>query len=952
MPIFATKNKNSFQITSPKGASPDPQWTTHFLEELHRHGNPVALEQVASAGRFRMFVRTHPGSQMVQYLQTSFGQVQKSPLRDWLYLSEDEAASVCTLYMDDHALLPTAGYSGPQIVRLRDAIRKQMFGDENVRAVGVRVILQPAEPGWSEDFKKSLTPIDDPGGILSSMLRDSATKRDLADVDQKLVEVKSAGKGFCVEIQVVVIWKAGPVKKPAATTAQNRVIEPVLGLLGRQKIRKVGSVKNPVAITAQNRVIESVLDLLGRQNIWEVTEATYISGKTVSKRNGGRSRTVGPRKLIALYAPQRSKNFAMSAREAAPLWPVSVAKPSSTPPEVLLTPSAAPEPEPLAPEVDAPPITASTDTDTPVDHDDVRAENGGTLTGCPAKPVVSIPTPTGASDEETAALYSARPPNLPVTRMAQRKDLSRSKSRADLDIDKRSAVAAGARTAAAQDHGLSNRELLMLNQLGDVPLCSAQDVASIYGWSPTTCYESLRALKGAGLVTVVKLNASGTVEERFWIPDEQWGRIMGDRPPPHTNSMIQWLWLNPQFVAAVYRLVGMAVQDVPERRLLFLRWLRSHSFDAVAQFTDGWMLISWSGIWQDREHLDGRLSKCVEEVNLNWGGSLGTHRPGRVIFVVPHRWQEERVWQTVVDSIWEDSCAVYDLNRDTLAGDLDLRSSIGKVPSDTHDVPSPPRADVARWIDFIVNDPSGHMMRLLFTLEQHPGSTSSRLQDFTGINGKNVKTGLAQLQERGLIYETPDGDYACEPWSLAMAARRDRVWLPLPGRRFGPDQLAKPSWQQRKRQAGARRLMGKFTLAGCAAAPGWQAVDGSFEPDGVVWIDQGPYGPGWHYVVYATRAQQESSIDPLLKKAFSETRTDQYPILVICSSPQMEEVCWRLGGGRRILTASVARIRSGPVAGSKGTAWMQYGKPVPVLAGPKAIDAEEEIDAGTHSGAH
>ena len=909
MPLFATKTKNAFLITSLEDASPDPQWTAHFLEELHRHGNRVTLEHVASEGRFRMFVRTHPGSQMVQYLQTSFGQVQKSQPRDWLYLSEDEAASVCTLYMDDHALLPTAGYSGPQIVRLRDDIRTQMCRDKHLRAVGVRVILQPAEPGWSEDFKKSLTPIDDPGGILSSMLRDSATKRDLADVDQKLVEVKSAGKGFCVEIQVVVIWKVGSVKKPAATTAQNRVIEPVL-------------------------------DLLGRQNIWEVTEATYISGKTVSKRNGGRSRTVGPRELIALYAPQRSKNFAMSAREAAPLWPVSVAKPSSTPPEVLLTPSAAPEPEPLAPEVDAPPITASTDTDTPVDHDDVRAENGGTLTGCPAKPVVSIPTPTGASDEETAALYSARPPNLPVTRMAQRKDLSRSKSRADLDIDKRSAVAAGARTAAAQDHGLSNRELLMLNQLGDVPLGSAQDVACIYGWSPTTCYQSLAILKAARLVESAKLNAAGALEERFWIPDDQWGLIVDNRPPPHTDSMIQWLWLNHQLVAAVYRLVGMAVQDVPERRLLCLRWLRSRPFEAVAQFTDRWMLISWSGIWQNRERLDATLRRCAEEVSRDWGGSLGTHQPGRIVFVVPHRWQEERVWRTVAGSVWEDSCAVYNTGEDMLTGNLDLSSSRGLVSPDIHDTPAPPRADVASWIDLIVNDTSGYLVRLLFAIEQHPGSTPSFLQHLTRINGTHVRAGLDELMRRELIYQTPDGGYACEPWSLGMAARRDRVWLGLPGRRFGPDQLAKPSWQQRKRQAGARRLMGKFTLAGCAAAPGWQAVDGSFEPDGVVWIDQGPYGPGWHYVVYATRAQQESSIDPLLKKAFSETRTDQYPILVICSSPQMEEVCWRLGGERPMLTASVSRIRSGQVAGSEGTAWMQYGKPVPVLAGLKTMNAQ------------
>ena len=298
--------------------------------------------------------------------------------------------------------------------------------------------------------------------------------------------------------------------------------------------------------------------------------------------------------------------------------------------------------------------------------------------------------------------------------------------------------------------------------------------------------------------------------------------------------------------------------------------------------------------------------------------------------------------------MWEDSYAVYDLDGPTLTGDLDLSSSRGEVPSDIRDDPSPPRADMARWIDLLDNDTSGHMMRLLFAVEQHPGSTAGRLQDFTRINGQNVKTGLDQLLRRELIYQTPNGGYACAPWSLATAARRDRVWLGLPGKRFGPDKLGNNSKQHRKRQTDVQRLLGKFKLAGCPVAPGWQAVDGQFRPDGVVWIKQGPYGPGWHYVVYATRAQKGSSIGRELEHALSEMRTERYPILVVCSSPQMEEVCWRLGTGKLMLTASVSRIRSGQVAGSEGTAWMLYGKPVTILAGPKTINAEEERDGGTN----
>ena len=56
----------------------------------------------------------------------------------------------------------------------------------------------------------------------------------------------------------------------------------------------------------------------------------------------------------------------------------------------------------------------------------------------------------------------------------------------------------------------------------------------------------------------------------------------------------------------------------------------------------------------------------------------------------------------------------------------------------------------------------------------------------------------------------------------------------------------------------------------------------------------------------------------VLKRAFSETRTDQYPIFLICR-PEIESTFWRLGAGRPMLTASVSRLRTGPVAGADST---------------------------------
>ena len=123
--------------------------------------------------------------------------------------------------------------------------------------------------------------------------------------------------------------------------------------------------------------------------------------------------------------------------------------------------------------------------------------------------------------------------------------------------------------------------------------------------------------------------------------DGQWRRSKGSFVRSHDDATIQWLWVNPALVAAVYRLVGMAVRDAPDRTLRSLRWLRHTPFQAVAGFSDGWALFLWCGIWEDRTRLDRRLGRCVDEIDHKWHGAVGRRHPGRIVFVVPHRWQAE-----------------------------------------------------------------------------------------------------------------------------------------------------------------------------------------------------------------------------------------------------------------------------------------------------------------------
>ena len=896
MPMLASVSDDIFRITKPEGGFFAPQWNNNFLKRLQPDEDALALETVITNDGVKFFVRTRlEGGSVRSHLRETFGPAQKPGQRDWLQLRQGEDASVCTLYLTAHAVLPTVSYPQREIMRGWEAILAQarQDGDDFAHRLGVRILLQQAQHDWRQQFSQHFRSQQDSGGSgIKRLLRAPEPKSAAAEIDPELVAEKAAGPVFSCEVQIVVIYQSGSAKKRRAKVVLDRVTE-------------------------------SAVNLLGGGKIWKRTATENVSGAKIFE---GRNYLSGllPWRVMECRAPAGSNRYALSPREVAPLWPTPQAMPKPAPVETVPTPDAAPEPRPVAPRVKASRAAESADGEKKRVAVAPRpaAEQGKTISP-------QTPSPDGGR----ASCHSAQPPELIVIRGLNRKNPTGNSPRLSKDTARHRAVINAARASTARDLDLSERDLVMVDQMGDMPLGTIQDLAYAFGWSPTTCYQALPTLKQKRVMQSAKLNTGGAWEEKFWVPEEPWSRIMDDRPLPHTAGMISWLWLNPRLVTAVYRAAGMAVRAVPERKLLALRWLRSRPFDAVAQYSDGWVVFMWSGIWQDREHLEERLGKCVLEFNQHWSGGRGAHWPGRIVFVAPHAWQAERVWRTVAGSVLEGSCAVYDVQGDTLTGDLDLRSSRGRIPPHIHENPSPPRADVDRWIDLLANDTAGHMTRLLFAIEQHPGIIPSHMGTLTRISGKNVKAGLHQLLQRKLIYEMPDGGYALNPWSLAMAARRDRVWVGRPNRRLGPDKVAAYSDRRLKRIHGVQRLLSKCAAAGCSVAPGWQALDGGFRPDGVVWITDGPYGPGWHYVVYVVHAKKMSSVKRALQATLSDTRTDDYPVLVVCH-PQMERVIWSLAGDKPILTATNARVRTGPVVGRDGTVWLQFGISVQVLAGP------------------
>ena len=135
---------------------------------------------------------------------------------------------------------------------------------------------------------------------------------------------------------------------------------------------------------------------------------------------------------------------------------------------------------------------------------------------------------------------------------------------------------------------------------------------------------------------------------------------------------------------------------------------------------------------------------------------------------------------------------------------------------------------------------------------------------------------------------------------------------------------------------GLMSIMGQFMAAGLPVAEGsrsWEhlGLDGGIAPDGMVLLEHGPHGPGWHYVEYELSARGERRVSEKLRGFLPDRRQDNFPVLVVSWNDAAEAVFQRLGGetGLRMLTTTKKRLEtSGPL--NHPDCWSMYGEPVTI----------------------
>ena len=138
----------------------------------------------------------------------------------------------------------------------------------------------------------------------------------------------------------------------------------------------------------------------------------------------------------------------------------------------------------------------------------------------------------------------------------------------------------------------------------------------------------------------------------------------------------------------------------------------------------------------------------------------------------------------------------------------------------------------------------------------------------------------------------------------------------------------------RAHEDGVMELVGKFAAAGLVGAAGWRCWEhmggsGGIAPDGLVYVEHSPYGPGWHYLEYERSARGRSRVERKMRGYASPQRINDWPVLMVVWDREAEAVFQQVGeqAGVPMLTSTVERTKKYKVVGDPGC-WSMYGEAV------------------------
>ena len=98
---------------------------------------------------------------------------------------------------------------------------------------------------------------------------------------------------------------------------------------------------------------------------------------------------------------------------------------------------------------------------------------------------------------------------------------------------------------------------------------------------------------------------------------------------------------------------------------------------------------------------------------------------------------------------------------------------------------------------------------------------------------------------------------------------------------------------------GVMQMVSSFSQGGLATGAGWRWWEGleggAIVPDAMVYVGDGPFGPGWHFVEYERYVRGTFRAERKLRGYLAGDRRERWPLLIVVWNEEVEAVFHELG---------------------------------------------------------
>ena len=384
-----------------------------------------------------------------------------------------------------------------------------------------------------------------------------------------------------------------------------------------------------------------------------------------------------------------------------------------------------------------------------------------------------------------------------------------------------------------------------------------------------------------------------------------------------------------------------------EARMTDFRLLRHGGFfHAVAHYgPDIWTPFTYAGL-----HATERVLRRKEQHRF-WGVDGYSHEEDRYLRIGNHLFYEDP------DQEVEPSAQIV-VASDAWARELARQTLSGNTPTlfCTPDGQCTPAVELRLSRD-LVSDPAGHptvgrpesaalwlrdnpdmaaidgrtAYRLFMTICQFPAMRAPWLREIVRGSAGETSIHLRRFVETGLV-SVFEGRHYLSELGMRRAANMSRVLPGIIKSRHGPYLERRFRESQHWHNDQVNRLALRFAREGAEAVAGWRAqvnVPGlaQVQPDLVVLVEEGPFGPGNYCVEVERRAVRPPEVAEKLGPYRRMAGIGRpMPVLMACLTGRGEQNFLAADGGLPMLTATLERALAGPLTGAV-TVWSRNGVP-------------------------